>query len=153
MLVVNQNDFHHIKFDVFLPQEKCLGIAKCINETIEIHSLDARLRNTEIVWLTQAQHAAQKSLKSVLVDADRTYQVLSNVVTKCVELTKRNSQVVIDSWTQVKGTNYQLFFSVTTIGQTLSEQEKFAIFEGATKGNNSSKDKSFISSLSLHISK
>ena len=55
MLVDCSNDFHHIKFDIFLPQEKLLNIVKCINETIEIHSIVARRRNNEIVWLTQDQ--------------------------------------------------------------------------------------------------
>ena len=82
-------------------------------------------------------------MHNVLVDAERTYQVLSNVIAKAVELTKRNAQILIDGWTEAKGCDYQLFFSVASIGNTLSEQERVAILEGdwTAKGNSESRHK------------
>lgn len=80
MLVVAQNDFQHIKFDIFLPQEKLLNISSCINDIIQAHSLDAQVRETKIVRLSETEVTEEQHLQSVLVDADRTFQVLSNIV-------------------------------------------------------------------------
>ena len=120
----NLSDYQHLKYDTFATQEKVFDPTDAIKEVVKTHSIESSINNISIKYNTDERDRPVE----VITDAERIIQVLQNVVRQTVRLSKYQTQIEIDCWTEIREIEGVLFFSVTFVGDKVTEDQKKVMF-------------------------
>ena len=83
-----------------------------------------RLSATQCKELVYSLDKHDKNHMDLIIDVDRTIQVLKNVVHKAIELARANTQIAIESWVELDDfhkNEHSLNFSVNYSGDSLTD--------------------------------
>ena len=73
-----------------------------------------------------------------MTDSERVVAVLENVISKAVQLSRRQGQVAIDLWTEEKGRQSLLTCSVCfSVDKSMSEEQQLEIFDAGKRSSSS----------------